>query len=310
MHLVNNNRVYFDDVSHTYLLDDDKVLTGVTTLMKKYGLSPDYSGIPESVLRKAAEEGTAIHKEIEDYLNGVSVLNTELIEDYKTLNKKFPLKHIASEYIVSDNETVASAIDGVFEGQKFNNTVMLIDYKTTTQVHTRSLEWQLGIYKVLFERQNPGIKVDDCWCLHIDKKKRRILKLIRINPVSELEVDALLAAEKNGKPYVDTFTPASASLAIQENLPTYIRQINLISELKARLKEAEAFIKDCDSKFIAYMQENNLVELSTGEGTIKLKNGYQRKTVDTAKLAKDYPQLASKYEKITEVSPSIIYKSN
>lgn len=305
MLLAINNRVYFDEVSHTYLLDDDKVLIGVTTLMKKHGLSPDYSGIPESVLNKAAEEGTAIHKEIEDYDNGVSVLNTELIDGYRKLN----LKHICSEYLISDNETIASAIDGVYQGPK-PNTVILVDYKTTQKVHTRALQWQLGFYKTLFERQNPGIKVTGCYCLHIDKKTRKILGLIPINSVSSEMVDAVIAAERNGEIYVDPYVPDSA-LAVLDDLPTYISQIHYAAEIEAKLKEIKNFLKACDSKLLAYMMEHNLEEMSTGEGTIKIKKGYQRKTVDTAKLAKDYPQLASKYEKITEVSPSIIYnKSN
>lgn len=305
MVLADNSRIFFDETSHTYLLDDGRLLMGVTTLMKKHGLAPDYSGIPESVLKKAAEEGTSIHKEIEDYDNGVSVLNTELIDGYRKLG----LKHIASEYIVSDYDLVASAIDGVYQGSE-PDSVILVDYKSTQKVHTRALEWQLGIYKVLIERQNPGIKVQGCSCLHIDKKTRKIIGLVPINPVSESMVDDLLNAERKGEPYVDPYVPASASVAIQDDLPAYISKLNLVAELKAKIKEAETFIKDCDSRIIAYMQENNLEEMSTGDGTIKIKKGYQRKTVDTAKLAKDYPQLASKYEKITEVSPSIIYKSN
>ena len=58
------------------------------------------------------------------------------------------------------------------------------------------------------------------------------------------------------------------------------------------------------------MLDKGIEEMSTGEGIVKVKKGYQRETVDSAKLAKDYPQLAAKYKKVTEVSPSIIYKSN
>lgn len=304
MELANNSRVFFDETSHTYLLDDDKVLIGVTTLMKKHGLAPDYSGVPDSVLRRAAEEGTSIHKEIEDYDNGISVLNTELIDGYRKLG----LKHICSEYLVSDNETVASAIDGVYEGPK-PNTVILVDYKTTQKVHTRALQWQLGFYRTLIERQNPDIRVTGCYCLHIDKKKRSIIGLVPIDPVSSEMVDAVITAEKNGETYVDPYVPDSA-LAVLDELPEYISQIHYAAEIEAKLKEIKNFLKACDSKLLDYMMEHNLEEMSTGEGTIKIKKGYQRKTVDTAKLAKDYPQLASKYEKTTEVSPSIIYKSN
>lgn len=306
MELVNNSRVFFDELSHSYLLDDGRLLIGVTSLMKKHGLGVDYSGIPEAVLRKAAEEGTAIHKEIEDYDNGISVLNTELIDGYRKLG----LKHIQSEYLVSDNETVASAIDGVYDGPK-PNTVILVDYKTTQKVHTRALEWQLGFYRTLFERQNPGIKVTGCYCLHIDKKTRKILGLVPVDPVSSDMVDEVIETERKGEIYVDPYQPTSASIVLSDaDLQTYVDRISTIAELKERLKEYEAFVKNCDSKILDYMLENNLEVMSVSNGTIKLKKGYQRKTVDTAKLAKDYPQLASKYEKITEVSPSIIYKSN
>ena len=306
MELVNNNKVFFDETSHSYLLDDGSLLIGVTTLMKKHGLSPDYSGIPEAVLRKAAEEGTAIHKEIEDYDNGISVLNTELIDGYRKLG----LKHICSEYLVSDNKTVASSIDGVYEGPK-PNTVILVDYKTTQKVHTRALEWQLGFYRTLFERQNPDIKVTGCYCLHIDKKTRKILGLVPIDPVTPDMVDEVIDTERKGEIYVDPYQPTSAAIVLSDQeLQTYVDRISTIAELKEKLKEYEAFVKNCDSKILAYMLENNLEVMSVSNGTIKLKKGYQRKTVDTAKLAKDYPQLASKYEKITEVSASIIYKSN
>lgn len=305
MELTVNNRVYFDETSHTYLLDDDRILIGVTSLMKKHGLGADYSGIPEAVLRKAAEEGTSIHKEIEDYDNGVSVLNTELIDGYRKLG----LKHVASEYIISDNEMVASAIDGVYEGTTPSSAI-LVDYKSTAKVHKRPLEWQLGIYKVFFERQNPDVKVEACFCLHIDKKKREIIGLIPVNPVSAREVDSLMDAERRGEIYVDPHTAESAVTVLTDDLALYSANISLMAELKAKLKETEAFVKECDKKLVAYMTENNLEEMLVEGGTVKLKKGYQRKAVDTAKLAKDYPQLAAKYEKVSEVSPSIIYKSN
>lgn len=304
MELTVNSRVWFDETSHSYLLDDEKILVGVTTLMKKHGLGADYSGIPEAVLHKAAEEGTSIHKEIEDYFNGESVLNSELVDDCRGLR----LKSVCQEYLVSDDETVASAIDGVFE--KSSDSVMLVDYKSTLKVHTRALEWQLGIYKVLFERQNPSVKVDGCYCLHIDKKTRRVKDLIPITPVPESYVDDLLKAEREGESYTDPYTAESAATVLDDDLTQYSANLNLIAMLKAKLKEAETFVKGCDKRLVAYMTENNLEEMSVEGGVIKIKKGYQRKTVDTARLTKDYPQLAAKYEKISEVSPSIIYKSD
>ena len=62
-----NSHVYFDDITHSYLTNDGEFLIGVTSLMRKHGLSPDYSSIPEDVLQKAAERGSKVHKDIELY---------------------------------------------------------------------------------------------------------------------------------------------------------------------------------------------------------------------------------------------------
>ena len=125
MKLVKNEKVFFSEEAHIYLNENGDELIGVTSLMRKHGLGADYSGIPEATLRRAAEEGTALHKEIEDYETGQAVLISPLIQEYQKLG----LKCVAVEYLVSDDTTVASSIDGVYEGTK-KNTVILVDYTT------------------------------------------------------------------------------------------------------------------------------------------------------------------------------------
>lgn len=306
MELQNNTRVFFDELSHTYILDGENVLTGVTTLMQKHGLSPDYSGIPEATLKKAAAEGKAIHKEIEDYDNGLSVLRTPLIEEYIRLGLKF----VCNEYLVSDNELVASLIDGVYEGDK-KNEVFLVDYKTTQKVHKRSLSWQLGIYKVYFERQNPGLTVTKCFCLHIDKKTRKVLGLVPIEPVTEQEVDALLQAEKEGRIYIDLYEEPSAELVLtDEELTAYVTQQAEIARLKEQIKGIEETLKGLDKRVLDYMTENGLTELQGGGGTFKVKAAYERASVDVPRLKKFQPGLYEQYKKVTTVAASLSFKPN
>ena len=305
MELVKNTRVFFDPISHNYLLDGETILTGVTALMKKHGLSADYSGIPEAVLTKAAEEGTAIHKELEAYDNGETMLVSELIDQYKKLG----LKHVASEYLISDNETVASSIDKVYEVDA--STVDLADVKTTAKYHKRSLEWQLGIYKVFFERQNPDKKVRNCYCLHIDKKSRKILGLIPVEPVSEEEVDALLDAERKGLPFFDEKAEHDALETFAEyELMQYTSAMEKVAQAKEIIKQAEDAIKTFEARVLEYMQENKIESLTSDSGTFTIKKSFERTTIDAKKLRKDYPQLADKYGKTTVVSASIIFKAN
>ena len=312
MELQDNTRVFFDPLSHTYLLDGEKPLIGVTELMKKHGLGADYSGIPEKVLNKAAEEGTALHKEIEDYDNGLSVLRTPLIEEYAKLCAQTGLIFVASEYLVSDNEIVASSIDGVYglkNGKK--NEVVLIDYKSTQKVHTRPLQFQLGIYKVLFERQNPDISVVACYCLHLEKKTKSIKGLVPIEPVSEAEVDALLEAERQGIIYIDDKEEPSAELVLtDQELAAYVVQQAEIARLKEQIEKIEEALKGMDNRVKEYMLEHGLEKLEGGGGVFTIKKAYERTTIDAAKLKKIQPGAYDMCKKTTKVSASLSFKSN
>ena len=59
--------ITFNEELHKYF-DGDRELISVTTLLKKHGLAPDYSGVSESVLNRKAERGTLVHEEIENYM--------------------------------------------------------------------------------------------------------------------------------------------------------------------------------------------------------------------------------------------------
>lgn len=305
MKLIENKKVFFDAISHSYINDKDELLIGVTSLLEKHNLAPDLSNIPATRLKEAADKGTRVHEYLQSYEAGKMVLPSGLLNEYKKLGLRF----LASEFLVSDNELVASKIDMLY--QSGPDSVIIADIKTSEKKNLRYVTWQTSIYKVLFERQNPGIKVSDLYLIWTDKNCEKLKAFERLEPIPESEVEALLDAERKDEIYVDPYQPKSASIVLSDSeLQTYVNRISTIAELKEKLKEYEAFVKTCDSKILAYMLENNLEIMSVSDGTIKLKKGYQRKTVDTAKLAKDYPQLAAKYEKISEVSPSIIYKSD
>ena len=310
MELASNERVFFDPAAHLYLLDGEKLLTGLTTLMSKHHLSPDYSNIPEKVLMAAAEKGTAIHKLLQDYDEGNALLNEPLVEEYRDAIHEAGLKHLASEYMVSDNEIVATFIDKVFD-TGIPNVVDLADVKTTIKVHKRSLAWQLGAGIVLFERQNPGIKVRNVFCIHIDKDTRKLRGLIPITPVSETEVDELLSCERSGQIFLDCHEEASAELILtDEELTAYVTQQNEIARLKEQIKSIEETLKGLDKRVLDYMLEHNLETLEGGGGVFKVKKAYERASVDVERMKKTNPGLYEMYKKTSTVAPSISFKPN
>lgn len=310
MELASNNRILFDEAAHLYLLDGEKLLTGLTSLMAKHSLSPDYSHIPEKVLMAAAEKGTAIHKLLQDYDEGNALLNEPLIEEYRDAIHGAGLKHIASEYLVSDNEIVATFIDKVYD-TGIPNVVDLADVKTTQKVHKRSLAWQLGANVVLFERQNPGIKVRNVFCIHIDKDTRKLKGLLPITPVSTEEVDELLSCERSGQVFIDCYEDPSAELVLtDEELTAYVTQQAEIARLKEQIKGIEETLKNLDSRVLKYMTENNLETLEGGGGVFKVKKAYERTTIDTERLKKMQPGIYEQYKKTTTVQASLSFKQN
>ena len=306
MKLIDNKRIFFDKTSHTYLLDGEVVLSGVTELMHKFRLGADYSGIKKEVLDAAAAEGTALHEEIEKYESGESVLVSPFIQQYQKLG----LKCVANEYLVSDNETVASKIDGVYEGKE-KDGVILVDYKFTQEFHRAALEAQLTIYRVLFERQNPGHHVEGLFCLWGDKKTRKINDLIPIKDLGDEWVDELLACEKEGRIFIDPRETPEASLVLSdEEISDVVAKAAKVEELKMAVKELEAALKSYYNKVRDYMLENNLETLATDDGAFKLKKAYETTRIDADKVKKFAPELYVKCSTKSVVAASVSFKRN
>lgn len=192
--LVNNTHVSFEPTTHTYLNAEWEELIGVTTLMRKHDLSPSYDGIAANVLAKAAARGSAIHKEIEDYCNGV-ITDNPMSDECKNFID-MALEVAASEYLVSDNTTVATMIDIVLADYS------LADIKTTSTFHRNAVSWQLSICAYLFELQNPTIKAGKLYGIHLRDSKAKLIEVER-KPSSVIE--QLIECERWGEIFDQSF---------------------------------------------------------------------------------------------------------
>lgn len=304
MKLKEVRKVSFDELTHSYWAGDNELI-GVTGLMKKHGLSADYSGIPPEVLAAAAAKGTALHRLLEAYDNGEPYTPCRTTEDYAKLHKL----HIASEYLVTDGKTVASSIDKVYETDT-PDEVELNDVKTTATLHRRSLQWQLGIYKYLFERQNRGLRVVRCTVTQFDKNSGALKAYEEVEPVTEREVKALLDADRKGTLYLDEVSTPSASLALSgDELASYQATASKIATLKEALTALEDVRKTLEAKVLEYMLEHSIDEMAASEGVFKMKKAYLRSTIDTARLKKEMPEIAEKYTKTSETAASLLWSA-
>ena len=310
MELTNNPRVYFDPVSHSYTNERGVLLEGVTGLLRKHNLSPDYSGIPEKVLNEAARKGTALHERIEAYDNKEVIFADEFIDSYREVCSANNLRFICNELLISDEELVASKIDGVYEGTT-QNSVVLIDYKSTQQIHWRSLSWQLSIYRTLFERQFPGIRVEGLYVLWIDKKLERCKGLFPVAPVSGEEVDALLNCERQGLIYVDeNDTPDLEEVLSPEDAQLLTEHASKIAELETTLKVLKEADEAIQAKLLDYMESNNIDSISCPGGTFTRRKATTKTAVDAKLLKEKFPAVYSKVLKTSAVKGSITYNPN
>ena len=61
--------VDFEEKGHIYSVNGEIASISVTELLAKHGLAPDYSGISKAKLKESADNGKAVHKDLEDILN-------------------------------------------------------------------------------------------------------------------------------------------------------------------------------------------------------------------------------------------------
>ena len=289
-----NTRVSFEDITHSYLLDNEIYLMGVTSLMKKHSLAPNYEGIPADVLQKAAERGSKVHKDIEDYCNGRAVAMTKELKAYISCG----VKAIANEYLVSDNQIVASSIDIVADAG--NGAVDLIDIKTTSTLHLEALSWQLSIYAYLFHLANPDVPINKLYGLHIKAGKA---KMVEVPCIGSEEIMKLLECEADNLPYYYT-TP---NLSPKQESALYDLQgiTEKIALIKVSLKEAEELKKSIEQVIIGDMELEGRKTLENGPIKVTYVAPYTKAGIDTKRLQEAMPEVYDRYKKITNIGASI-----
>lgn len=288
--------VTFDEDLHVYYTGDGRPLTGVTSLMKKHGLSPDYSMVPPEVLERAAIRGTAVHRALQSYDDGESTVQNTTVNVYARAMKRAGLSVIASEYLVSDGECVASSIDKVLADGS------LADIKTTYEPHYDSVRWQLSIYKHLFEMQNPGLAVPHIYLIHVRNAR---VKIEELEPVDEAEVRRLLDCERDGLPYApetqgNGLIPLDSSEEVQ--LVRLEREMADLAEKTAKLKALRDVLY---GKLYESLSKAKVKSIDRGAYKVTVVAPSVRESIDSARLKKEMPEVAEKYMKTSEVKGGV-----
>lgn len=288
---LNKSSVVFDSVNHTYTFEG-KQLSGITSLLDRQLFKDKYSGIPDEILKKAAERGTLVHQCCEMADEGFPVTSKEAL-NYLSLKAKHNLKIEESEYLVSDNEHYASCIDKVY---RYDEGIFFLgDIKTTYRLNKEYVMWQLSIYAYLFERQNPGASVASIFAIWLRGDTHQLVVLDRI-PDSKIE--RLLYCDSHGLQYEGG-----------ETLPVVFNELEgLIVDIETQLKALTEQKKALTEGAMRAMVQAGLYSWKGENVSITRKTASTRKSFDKDAFEKDYPGVYEKYIKETPVSESLLIK--
>ena len=298
---LNVPRVTFIEESHQYFIGK-KELKGVTGTLIKKAFPDTYKNIPESVLMKAAERGGLIHNTFETFC---SIFDadikqypnpTEELLAFHSMLVAYDLHYVASEYLVTDGENFASAIDGIFADKEGN--IYLVDYKTTATLHYDNVSLQLSIYAKWFEEQNPDLKVKEIVCMWFKNGQSKFQPLPR---VADYQIDDLINA------YLADDTDYEYKVEVPEKFSALEQEYRLVS---ARMDALKIKQDDLKEQMMKMMEVNKQKSIKTNIGSYSYVESTTKRTLDMKLFKQKYPNA---YEKLTKVSiskPSIRIKLN
>jgi hypothetical protein len=293
------SRVIFDQEAHTYTLDGVQ-LRGITGMIESQLFPDKYSGIPDYVMKKAADRGHFVHEvcELVDDL-GVSH-ESEEAKNYQNLKEIYGLNYEVSEYLVSDNEHFASCIDKVYRENETDFS--LADIKTTYRLDKEYVRWQLSIYAYLFEMQNPGCRVVRLFAIWL---RGNISELVEVERIPDAVVASLMAAEVGGIQFVNPYVVPSS----KEDLPDKYREMeDSIIEITEQAKYWAERKKELTDGVMKEMVKAGVYSWKGESISFIRKKDSIRKTFDRESFEKDYPGVYERYLVDTPVSGSITLK--
>lgn len=310
MSIFKQSPVIFDEAVHTYTLEGAR-LSGVTAIVK--WMFPDtYKDIPQSVLEKAAEHGSLIHKKCEQYDNCGFGDDLQEVREYIRLKAENGLTTLENEYLVDDGKDIASSIDVVFDKDE-SGMYSLADIKTTSKIHKNNVTLQLSIYAYLFEKCNKGKKVGRLFVIWLPKEqygKAELMELKRIGSADCKKIVKAYVAKEDATPYREKYfggVEASTEIEpIEEAMPANLKDAeDEIIKIETKLKQMEERRKELKEGLYDLMVQHNVKKWQSKRLQIVRKLESTRESVDTAKVKKQYPEVYTECLKISKVKGSI-----
>lgn len=301
--------ILFKEDTHQYFRQSDgKELQGITGVISRQLFPHEYDSVPKRILEAAANYGHAVHSSCEIFDREWTHDGTVEVQDYIDICKENSLVHESSEYLITDGENYASAIDKVYRTGE--NTFSIGDIKTYYgKLKGEKLErcrWQLSLYRSLFLKQNPKAKVDRLFVIHLRNKQKKdgsfdhVKELIYVDPIPENICFDLLAADLAGEQFKNPF-------AVPEDI---VPQLSRIKELIEEKNKVEEELNALKANLMSSMQFLGLTSWATPEVSLAMKAPSTKSSFDLTKFKAAHKEITDydQYMKTSNVAGSLMVK--
>lgn len=300
------------DGRHEYRFGFDE-LTGVTSILKsviyydKYK-RPEWCSEErwEEILTQAQERGTQIHNAIQaeemgfdpQIPDGYERICREAVDAYirALMGNYSQLNTLYCEYLVSNEQDIASKIDMVMYDEQ-TGEVVLADIKTTAELDTEYLSWQLSVYAYLFEHQVllPVSRLLGIWvrgnkCEFVDIKRK-----------SDSEVEELFADWRAGVQRIKTEV-----MTEEIPVPALVTDgARMYAELDAEIKRLQALQDAFKGLAKDWLSKTGEKSREVAGLRITYTAPTTAKKLDAKALQKDHPELYAQYLRDSKVSDKL-----
>jgi len=288
--------IVFDEVAHTYT--DQRtgaVLPSVTQIIGKvYGTGLENA--PSRFVERAAEKGTIIHEEIDDYLRKGKLGTTSEFVKWHDWFTKYgnPYDKYESELIV-----YAKTPYGSFAGKIDFLIRFVIDWKTSkTATRQQVKKWQMQMSMYVYAARKMGKIVDEPMkIVHITKNG---VEVINVDYLGDEWVENTVKMYYEGQK-VENKTETSLQTVDEQTLANFGNVLKQIAELEKSIEPIREQIK-------SEMEKRKILALKAGNVSVTYVCATTRETFDTKRFKAENSDLYKQYTKTSEVKSSIRIK--
>ena len=306
-------KITFDSKKHIYRVNEEIAHISITQLLRKHNLAPDFKGVKADVLDNAAKRGTLIHKDLENIINDKKTLNEyePFTEEGRNFAKYYDsfIDHANAEQMLAHNYKgmwLCGTADVIGWYKDPSKGCFIADHKTTSAINREYVSWQVSIIDYILRHQSEPFNndvynwkgADDLMCYHYAKDGD--LTVIKLNKVSDEEIERLFEAEYNGELY------QRVELALDDEITGNLNNVLVaIDTMEDRLKKLKAQADKYKDLIKEKMEETGVKSFECDKFKITYIYPQDKMVVDSAKLKKDYPQVFEQCQKVSKVKAQL-----